>query len=463
MRLYIRLLLSIVAVVLLGVLIVAVLANQVAQREVAGLMVAGGMTTASELALQLAGYYRGQGGWDGVETLLQPGHGRGMMGGQRLIVTDARGEVVADSAGGLEGQVLSAAELAGGQPIEVDGQRVGTLLASGSGMMGPAAGMGTQGAALLARVNRAIWLAALGATLAAVVVGSLLAYGLLRPIRTLTAAAGAIASGRLSQRVAVQSRDEIGELATAFNAMAASLEKAEQLRREMTADIAHELRNPIAVLQGNLEAVVDGVLPPTAENLQPLVDQTQVLTRLVDDLRTVALAEAGQLNLQRVPTQPAALAQSAVAQFQPRAEAKGVALRLEADPDLPELMLDPQRISQVLGNLLSNALRHTPAGGKVICRVTRAGEVGKRVEAPAGAARNTAQVIFSVADTGPGIPPEALPRIFERFYRADSGRSRADGGTGLGLTIARQLVEAHGGQIWARSQPGQGAEVAFRL
>jgi signal transduction histidine kinase len=253
----------------------------------------------------------------------------------------------------------------------------------------------------------------------------------------------------------VTTRDEIGELGNAFNGMAASLEKAERLRREMTADIAHELRNPIAVLQGNLEAVVDGVLPPTADNLEPLLDQTHLLARLVDDLRTLALAEAGQLGLERAPTDPAALAQSVVAQFQPQAEAKGVALRLQTQAALPRVMLDPQRISQVLGNLLSNALRHTPEGGSVVCRVTG--------DAEAGAGREPAVVTFSVRDTGSGIPAEALPRIFERFYRADGGRSRADGGTGLGLTIARQLVEAHGGKIWAKSEPGQGTEVGFWL
>jgi signal transduction histidine kinase len=229
--------------------------------------------------------------------------------------------------------------------------------------------------------------------------------------------------------------------------MAGSLENAERLRREMTADVAHELRNPIAVLQGSLEAVVDGVLPPTPENLQPLLAQTQVLGRLVDDLRTVALAEAGHLSLKCEPADPVALTQLAVAQFQAQAEASGIALRLEAAPGLPTLLVDQQRLTQVLSNLLSNALRHTPRDGSVVCGVKRAGD----------------WVAFSVKDTGSGIAPEALPHIFERFYRADGSRARAEGGTGLGLTIAKQLVEGHGGRIEARSAPGLGTEVTFAL
>jgi signal transduction histidine kinase len=445
MRLYLKLLLAFVAVVLPAVLIVAWFANQVAQREVAGLMVGGAMTTESALVNELAGYYRGHGGWSGVEALLSASGGHGHMLGQRLVVSDGAGVVVADTSGQWLGRTLARGQLAAGTAIVVDGQPVGWLvvLGSGGGNMGGAAATTT----LLARVNRAIWLAALAAGAAAIAVGGVLAYGLVKPVRALTAAAGAVAAGQFSRRVAGGPNDEIGDLAQAFNAMAGSLERAERQRREMTADIAHELRNPIAVLQGSLEAVVDGVLPPTPDNLHPMLAQTQVLTRLVDDLRTVALAEAGHLSLQCELADPAAVAQTAVAQFQAQADAKGVTLGLEAARDLPPLALDPQRINQVLGNLLSNALRHTPTGGSVVCQV----------RAIAGG------VEFSIRDTGAGIPPEALPHIFERFYRADPARARAEGGTGLGLTIAKQLVEAHGGHIEARSQVSRGTEVVFAV
>ena len=453
MRLYTKLLLAFVAVVLLGVAIVAVLANQAARREVTSLIVDAGTTSESQLALELAGYYRGHGSWDSVPVVFRGGPRPGPGRGQRLIVADVHGTVVADSGGSLTGQSLTAAQLATGVPIEVDGVRVGTVLAVDGGPGGPRPGppgVPATPADVLLRVNSAIWLAALVGSGAALLVGGVLAYGLVQPIRTLTAATGAVAAGNLSQRVPVNSTDELGELGQAFNTMAASLERAEQQRRDMTADIAHELRNPIAVLQANLEGVIDGVLPPTPENLTPLLDQTHMLARLVDDLRTVALADAGQLGLERENTNPVTLGRSAVAQFQSQANAQGVSLSLEAPDGLPAVMVDPQRITQVLGNLLSNALRHAPAGSTIALRLSVEPEPTSRVR-------------FSVRDSGPGIPPEVLPHIFERFYRADEGRSRLDGGTGLGLTIAKQLVEAHGGSIWARSEPGQGAEVGFTL
>ncbi len=454
MRLFSKLLLSFLAVVLVGVLVVSYLANQAAAREVQSFMFGGGMATEASLVQELAGYYRGHGSWEGAQTLLSNDHM--MMGGmmsQQLVVADAQGRVVADSGGRLTGQSLSNEDLAAGAAIEVDGVRVGTLLAAGGGMGVIGGNFGspeqTLEADLLQRVNRAIWLAAIAAGGVALVIGGLLAYGLVRPIRQLTSATGAVARGDLSQRVSISSSDEIGDLAASFNAMAADLEKAEGLRRNMMADIAHELRNPIAVLQANLEAVIDGILPPTAENLQPLLDQSQLLSRLVDDLRTLALAESGQLGLDRSPADPAEIVRSVTAQFGQQAEAKGITLQSNIAPNLPQIALDSQRIAQVLGNLVSNAIRHTPESGSVECRLTRD--------------TNAKQVLFAVSDTGSGISPEALPHIFERFYRADSSRSRAGGGTGLGLSIAKQLVELHGGRIWAESEPGRGTRVTFAL
>jgi signal transduction histidine kinase len=450
MRLFPKLLLSFLAVALIGVVVVAVFANLAATQEVRRYMFRGSMTGEGGLAQVLGGYYRGHGSWEGVGDLLEPDPMANMMG-QRLILADAGGRVIAGTDGG--GQLLTEAELADGVPVEVDGKRVGTLLAQGGagpGMMGGQGFSRGPSSDSLVRVNRSIWLAALAAAGASLAVGGLLAYGLIRPIRRLTTATRAVAHGDLSQRVNVSSADEVGELTASFNAMAAGLQKAESLRQDMTADIAHELRTPIAVLQGNLEAVMDGVLPPTPDNLQPLLDQTHLLARLVDDLRTLALADAGQLSLHRAPTDPAALVRSVAAQFASQAEAKGVRLEAEAPASLPAINLDPQRITQVLGNLLSNALRHTPQGGSVVCRV-------------AAESQPASTVIFTVSDTGPGVSPEALPHIFDRFYRADRSRSRADGGAGLGLAIARQLVEAHGGRIWAESQPGQGTTVSFTL
>jgi signal transduction histidine kinase len=339
MRLFPKLLLSFLAVALAGVLVVAVLANQTATREVQRFMFSGGMVPEQALAQGLAGYYRGHGSWDGVETILPRGPGHGPLGmgmmGRRLILTNAQNLVVGDSTGLALGQTFSAGETDSVLPVEVDSVRVGTLIAQGQ--LSLPGGPSTD---LLIRVNRGIWLAALVAAMVALVMAGGLAYNLVRPIQNVTEAAGAIARGDLSQRVAVTARGEIGKLASAFNAMAADLEKAERLRRDMTADVAHELRNPLAVLQGNLEAVMDGILPPTSENLQPLLDQTLLLTRLVEDLRTLSLADAGQLRLDRVATDPAALMQSIVGQFSAQAKAQAITLRAEIDADLPLVTLE---------------------------------------------------------------------------------------------------------------------------
>lgn len=456
MRLFPKLLLSFVGVILTGVVAVSYFVNTFTAREVQAIMLQGGMTTDANLAQELAGYYRGHGAWDGVEALLDDRQGMGPMMGQRLLLADAQGRVIVDTTRAPTGQTLTDEDLALGVAIEVAGERVGTLIARG-GMMGNA-GMGHNSEQdLLARVTRATWLAALMAGGVALVVGGLLAYNLARPIQRLTAATHAVALGDLTQRVQVKSGDEIGDLATSFNTMANSLQTAERLRREMTADIAHELRNPLTVLQGNLEAVMDGVLPPTNETLQPLLDQTRLLNRLVEDLRTLALAEAGQLDLKREPTDVAALAQSVIARFKPPAEAKHISLQFETPSDLPAVSLDAQRIEQVLGNLLSNAIRHTPEAGRIRVQLLVARERPTTAPAP----EHDLQV--TVADTGSGIPPDSLPHIFERFYRADRSRSRAEGGTGLGLAIAKQLIEAHGGRIWATSVVNQGTTVTFAL
>jgi signal transduction histidine kinase len=449
MRLFPKLLLSFLAVALVGVLVVSVLANQATTREVRRFMVAGGLGPQQILAENLAGYYRGHGSWEGVEPLLAREQGRGPMGmgmgkgmpAGRLILIDLQNRVMADSSGGLLGQPFRAAADDTTTPVEVDGLRVGSLITQG--------GLAAPGSDLLARVNLGIWLAALAAGLVALGMAGALAYNLVHPIQQVTDAAGAVAQGDLSRRVTVTSKDEVGKLAVAFNAMASDLEKAERLRRDMTADIAHELRNPLAVLQGNLEAVMDGILPPTPETWQPLLDQTLLLARLIEDLRTLSLAEAGQLRLDRVPTDPAALMQSALAQFNAPASAKHIPLRAEIAEGLPALSLDSQRMAQVLGNLLSNALRYTPAGNTITGRVTG----------------DALSVTFEVEDTGPGIPPEVLPHLFERFYRA--GAPPANGGsetsTGLGLAIAKQLVELHGGRIAVASRAGQGTTVSVTL
>lgn len=310
-----------------------------------------------------------------------------------------------------------------------------------TGMMGRMVEMmGAPEAEFLAGVNRAAGIAAVVAVLLAVGLGLFLARRMVLPLRRLIAATQRIAGGSLKERVAVTSQDEIGELATSFNAMAAALERNEQLCRNMVADIAHELRTPLSILQAKLEALQDGVAQPTLHEIASLHEEVLLLARLVTDLRTLSLAEAGQLDLRRERVDLAALAHRAIEGMRPQADNRGLALSLDAQPGVPLVMADPDRVFQVLGNLLSNALRYTPRGGRITVRV----------------AVQEGQAHLAVADTGPGIPTEDMPHIFERFYRADRSRSRSTGGSGLGLSIVKQLVEAMGGHISVESAPGQG-------
>jgi signal transduction histidine kinase len=264
----------------------------------------------------------------------------------------------------------------------------------------------------------------------------------------MTRAAHRLAQGDLSQRVLVRGKDELAELGRTFNYMADSLQRAEETRRAMTADIAHELRTPLAVQRASLEALQDGVFPLTAENLETLLEQNRLLTRLVDDLRTLALADAGQLTLERAPVDLSALVQRVVDHFQAQAAGQQVTLEFTHAPaGLQPLSLDPIRIEQILTNLLSNALRYTPQGGAIRLAIRQEGS----------------RVLLHVQDSGPGIPEEALPYIFERFYRADKSRARAEGGSGLGLAIARQLARAHGGELTAENAAEGGAVFTLRL
>ncbi len=453
MRLWVKLQLAILAVVVVGVVVVSFVANQAAEREVRAFMFGNGMTTAVGLAQELADYYQSQRSWDGVQALLARNGGHGLMGGmgmsQRLTLMDTEGRLIADSAGAPASTTVSVPNTATVVPVLVNGQTVATLLVEG-GVPVDDTGNAVDTNALLARVNRAIWLAALLAGAVGLALGGALAYGLTRPLNQLTAATRAIARGDFAQRVPVSSGDEIGDLACSLNRMAAALQDAERQRRSLTADIAHELRNPLAVLQGNLEALADGVLPPSPDTLQPLLAQTHLLTRIVEDLRTISLAEAGQLALERAPTAPGRLTELVLARFTQLAQERRITLAVVADDDLPLIRVDAQRIEQVLGNLISNALRHTPVGGRVVCRV------GRSVAPPKA-------VTFCVEDTGTGISEDALPHIFDRFYRVDRGRARVDGGSGLGLAIARQLVVAHQGAIQAANRPEGGTVVSFSL
>jgi two-component system OmpR family sensor kinase/two-component system sensor histidine kinase BaeS len=459
------------ALILSGVVVMFLLVNIATVTQFRRFVLSGDVIQASELAVLLSDYYTQQGSWAGVGTLLETGlatsaadwpmgrmMGPGMMGWSmekmsrimrdagplvdRVAVANAFGIIVADSAGLLVGQE-HADHLESGVPIVIDGQRVGTVLVGS--MIEPVLNPLDQD--FLRSVNLSVLLSALAVGAVALVLGSFLFRQITAPLSALSAAAEAIAAGDLSRTVGVSSNDEIGRLGRSFNAMARSLARAEALRRNMVTDIAHELRTPLTIIQGNLEALLDGVLDLTPKNVASIHEETMLLSRLVTDLRDLALAEVGQLKLDREQADLTALAARIVDSFRTQAVERGIALTTELALDLPWIDIDVQRISQVLFNLLSNALRHTLTGGTITVRAERVGD--------------HAQV--TVADTGEGIPSEDLPYVFERFYRADKSRARVSRGSGLGLTIAKQIIEAHGGRICVRSWVGVGSTFIFTL
>jgi signal transduction histidine kinase len=392
---------------------------------------------------------------DGLDETAGTGRGQGRglgneTGTNRLLLVSTEGQVLADSSGELVGEVLPPETLATGVPIEVEGQQVGILLATAQEDVHQ-----SQEAQFVREVNRSLWWAGLAAAALALGLGLLLARQLTAPLRALTQAARRLAEGRLKTeptgivpQVRVGSHDEIGELGLAFNQMARSLAQQETLRRNMLADIAHELRTPLSIIRSDIEALLDGVYQPTTQALASLHDEALMLARLVDDLRALAQAEAGQLRLERRPLDLGPLLSGVLSSFSAVAEAQDQALELDVPPDLPPVDADAQRVRQVVANLVSNALQHAPDCSRVLVQAAPAGEAGSSL------------VQVSVSDDGAGIPPEELEHLFDRFWRGHGARA---GGSGLGLAIARELVRAHGGTIWAESAPGRGATFCFTL
>jgi signal transduction histidine kinase len=296
-------------------------------------------------------------------------------------------------------------------------------------------------------INRSLLVGGSVAIIIALVLTFVMSRRVTSPIYALAKAARRLGRGDFSQRVRVQGEGEVAALAQAFNSMAADLEYAEQLRRNMVADVAHELRTPLSNIQGYLEAIQDGLVEPDGAAIRSLNEEASLLSRLVDELQELSLAEAGELKLVYQAEDVANLVKQAIAPWQPQMAAKEVSLSLDLPGDLPLVNIDWQRINEVLHVLLENAVAHTPKGGII--------SVAARARAK--------WVEISVSDTGEGIPAEDLPHIFERFYRVDKSRTRATGGSGLGLTIARRLVEAHGGTITAQSKLGKGSRFSFTI
>jgi len=308
--------------------------------------------------------------------------------------------------------------------------------------------MGTQEQAFLDAFRDSLWLAVTVAVIAAIALGLLFGRLISGPMRQLSFSAKKIATGDFSQRVTAKTDDEIGEVSAAFNSMAEQLEKKEKGRRQLLADIAHELRNPLSIIQGNMEAWLDGVISPTPEQIASVYDETVLLSRLVTDLRELSLAEAGQLKLHQKAAELGELIAAEISGIQSRCREKKVSVSAELSDRLPQVFIDKDRIRQVLHNLMDNAIRHTPAGGsiKISACLDKQGWVA-----------------VSVSDTGSGVAPEDLPFVFVHFYKADRSRQRGHGGAGIGLALVKQLVELHGGKAWAESKVGKGSTFYFTL
>ncbi|MCS7197802.1 MAG: ATP-binding protein [Candidatus Bipolaricaulota bacterium] len=390
----------------------------------------------------LTSYYYRFGSWEGLSEVLNPQLQELPPLEQPLIIADATGTIFISSDPRLLGRKLSERDLSAGVPIRVGAERVGTLI-----MAVPAGRFNPLEQEFSQSVRESILLAGGVALVIALGLGVLFVRRLARPLTELRLAAEQISQGRLEPRVHITSNDELGRLGETFNQMAKSLQRSEQLRRQLILDIAHELRNPLMTQQSHLELLLDNVVQPSPQHLQTIYEQNLLLGRLVRDLQLLALADAGELQIVRIPTPMRELLQKIIAQVQPTLEEKKLSLEPDIADDLPTLAVDPQRIEQVLLNILDNACRYTPPGGTI--RLS--------------AYKENAVVHMSVRDEGPGIAPEDLPHIFERFYRGDKSRARFSGGTGLGLAIAKALIEAHGGHIWAENLPDGGACFHFTL
>jgi signal transduction histidine kinase len=391
-------------------------------------------------------YYRYQGTWDGIDTLVMQTQGRGNSPFPRppiqpFVLADADHKIIIGNGVFQVGQVLNQV----GTPITIDGEVVGSLY-----LDFPPLALDPREQRYIQATNRALLIGTLGASATAILIGMILSRHFLQPLNELTLAIRSMKQGDLEQQVHVRTQDELGELAQAFNQMSAEIHRVNQLRKQMTADVAHDLRTPLTVISGYLEALRDGTLEPTQERFDVMNQETALLRRLVDDLRLLSLADAGKLKLIYQTVYPYELLEQVMQSFQPIANERGVTIQMIADQSIPPIDVDDERMRQVLENLLSNAIRYTSDGGKVTLEATHHPS-------------DPTKLIITVQDTGTGIPTEQLENIFERFYRIEASRTDHQSDSGLGLAIAKSIVEAHHGTITAQSRMGVGTTMYIEL
>lgn len=461
-----KLMLAFLAISLTGAALASIFARWITVQEFDRLVLEQAQNT---FLSEVTTYYQTRGSWIGVTDYFrqraesrqppprepdkppsqppQTAGGAGQPPQVPVILIDQNGYVLHPVPPYRLGDYVPPKKLAPGKPVKIGDQVVGTILATGA-----APPLDVREQQYLERTNLALLVSALGAVVIALLLSLVLARTLTHPVRDLRNAIRAMAQGTLGVAVPVRSRDELGQLTTAFNQMSADLARANQARRQMTADIAHDLRTPLSVIKGYCEGLRDGVLKPTPNTFQTMYQEAEHLSLLVEDLRTLSLADAGELKLTRQRVSPRELLERTAAAHQLRAEARQVALQVNAEASLPEVNVDPERMAQVLNNLVGNALRYTPAGGQITLAAMEM-----------AATKNDNAVHLTVRDTGAGIAPDDLPRIFDRFYRGDASRQQPSGESGLGLAIARSIVELHGGTITAASAPGAGTTFTIAL
>lgn len=420
---------------------------------------------ADRLAIVLSEFYTQENSWDDIQDKLEyfP-HFKN----DRIIISDNAGNIMGDSAGELLNHNITELDDIESTPIVISGEIIGELyiLETHDGpdekLMiprqfhpGSPPPPEPEQRYLRSTIN-SLWIALGAAIVVAILLGLFLTRQITRPVHKLKEGTNRIASGDLSYRVTIDSKDEIGEMARSFNSMASSLEKAEQSRRQLNADIAHELRTPLTVIQGTVDGMLDGVFAADKEHLETIKHQAILLTRLTQDIRELSLAESGQLKLEPEPTDINSLVQRTINQTRTRAKDKNVDVIFNAGDNLPKIPIDPFRVSQAIANLITNALQHSAHDSMITISTSLLTDEDIN---PLG----KSAICISVADSGKGIDAEHLPHVFQRFYRVDTSRARNDGGIGLGLAIVKQMVEAHEGKVQVDSTPGTGSTFSIFL
>ncbi len=425
-----KLLVALVLIVLLTSLAAYLFINQSVKQAFSEFTVRS-FTMQDRMLLQLiVSYYNRTGSFDGLVEFLEQSTREVL-----VLLVDPEGNVVYPTEGTLPHRRLSEEELQRGQAIVLPSGETWTLVPYRTN---PQLAQLEEG--FLRTTRRSLWLAGLAAVAVAILLSIFLLRQMTRPLRRLDTATRRIARGEFSERVGIQTSDEIGRLARSFNEMAKSLERAEQTKKQMIADVSHELRTPLTAVRSALEALRDGLIEPTPETLASLHDKILLTTRLVHDLHQLALADAGRLSIQVALCRVEEIVDTIGETIGVQLEDSSIRLDCRVPGDLPAIVVDRQRIEQVFLNLLANAIRHTPEGGSISISA---------VEHPEG-------IEVGICDSGPGLTQTDLAHVFDRFYQADDART-SDGGAGLGLSIAKALIDAHGGRIWAENGPSGGA------